>query len=317
MGRGAKIFFIALLAAGCVFGLISFAIVSALRDAASPIGDRETLREGAVTDKYAFVGGDSFNLLVINTDYRPELYSYDKARVNAIFGDAYGEPASGGSEGAISLLSAVLVRADKERGQFTFTPISSKTLVNNGEKSISLAKVYETYGASELCRHVHLLTGLTVDDYVTVIPSVAQKIADLVGGVEYSRLSSASAQNEEDVPSGKGTVNGNQVRTLLLCDYSGSSITRERVASELLKAFFEKLCTYEKSLVENKLEEAVSMLHTSINDSKVKKNTPLVLMYGEFQKVTLELCGKYTEAGFLPDAAQTIDKFSVYRKYYG
>ncbi len=317
MGRGAKIFFIALLVSGCIFGLISFAIVSALSDAASPIGDRETLHEGAVTDKYAFVGGDSFNLLVINTDYRPELYSYNKARVNAIFGDAYGEPLSSGANRDITLLSAVLVRADKERGQFTFTPISSKTFVDDGEKSVSLAKIYETYGASELCRRVHLLTGLTVDDYITVIPSVAQKIADLVSGIEYSRLSSASAQDEADVPSGQGTVSGKQVRTLLLCDYSGSSITREKVASELLKAFFEKLSAYGQSEIENKLESAVAMLHTSINESKVKKNAPLVSMYGEFQTVTLELCGKYTESGFMPDAAQTIDKFSVYRKYYG
>ena len=315
MGRGAKIFFIALLISGCVFGLISFAIVSALSDAVSPIGDREEMRKGAITDKYALVGGDSFNLLVIIADYRPELYSYDKARVNAIFGDAYGEPSNKGEKRDITLLSAVLVRADKERGQFTFTPISAKTAVGNGKST--LAEVYQTYGALELCHRVHLLTGLTVDDYATVIPSAAQQIAELVGGVEYARVSAASAEGEVSVPSGQGNISGKQIRTLLLCDYSGSSNMREKVASELLKAFFDKLCGYGKSEIAEKLKNAVSLLHTTINEQKVQKNAPLVAMYDEFQNITLELCGKYTDSGFLPDTAQTIDEFSHYRKYYG
>ena len=199
----------------------------------------------------------------------------------------------------------------------SFTPISANTVVNDGNTNTTLAEIYEIYGASELCRRVHLLTGLTVDDYATVIPSTAQQLAELVGGIEYARVSTAVADGEVSVPSGQGTVSGKQVRTLLLCDYSGSSITRERVASEIIKAFFEKLCDFGRAEISQKLVSAVSILHTSIEEQKAQKNAPLVSMYAEFQNTVLELCGRYTDSGFLPDTEQTIDKFSVYRKYYG
>ncbi len=315
MGRGSKIFIIAFLISACIFGLISFAIISALTDLSAPIADPDSLSEGAVRTDSSRIKGRSFNLLVVNVDYRPEKYSYDPVKVSALFGDNFGKSASSGKT-EIKMLSAVIVRLDKEREQFTFTPIPANTYVSFEEKMLELSDVYEDYGITALCKQVRSLTGLAIDEYAVIIPSAAEKIVNSLGGLEYSLISSVSAENEVTVQSGNRKLYGEQVRTLMLCDYSGNSITRETVAVELIKKALEIIAQGGEASALEHCKSIADKLHTSLDTDRLTENSGLIAAYRSFDKKDLTLCGKYADGRFVPDVAATIDRFLNYRKYY-
>ena len=315
MGRGSKIFIIAFLISACVFGLISFSVVSALTKLSAPIADPSELANGAVVNANPTVKGRSFNLLLINVDFRPEKSSYNSAKVNALFGNGY-SVGSAGKNAEIEMLSAVLVRLDLEREEFTFTQIPAKTYVKINGAMEFLSSVYEGYGAASLCDQIHLITGITVDEYAVVIPSAAESIADMLGGLEYNLISSVSANDEKTVKSGNRLMSGEEIRTLLLGDYSGLATTREQVACELSKAFFAALSNGGEAAAKERALSFVSKLQTSLDADRISQNSGLLAAYLDFSKKELSLCGEYENGCFWLDVSQTIDKFSDYRKYY-
>ncbi len=317
MGRGSKIFFIAFICAALVFGLVAFAVISALLKASAPVADPEEFRDGAISNAGNSVRGTSFNLLVMNVDYRPELYSYDEARVNSLFGDTFGYSSSGAHR-EIELLSAVLVRLDRERAQFTFTPISADTYVALDGESVPLSSIYLAFGSSGVREKVKTITGIEIDEYVTVIPSSAEGIVNALGGLDYGTqvISTVSVEGEVTVKSGTEKLSGKDVRTLLIADYESRSQTRETVAAALIKSFLSELTEDGESNARAKLSSFLPKLQTSLDGDFVAANAGLIGAYVRFEKKDLLIVGEYENGYFHPNVAETIDRFSNYRKYY-
>ena len=311
MGRGSKIFILSALIAGCVFGLISFVILSAIADS-TPDADVYGLTEGAVYADHSLIAGESFNLLIANVDYRPERYSYSVAAVRDLFSDSvYGTSfKKDGSYREIELLSAVLIRVDRERNELTFTPIPATVQVNDGEGGVaSLSRIYSLYGEAALCERVHLLTGIAVDRCAVIIPSAAEKLVDELGGIDMFLGSAAQASGEADAPKGNVKLSGEQVRTVLISEYSGGE-TREAVASRFMQALIAELGRLEKS-------ELAGMLDIVDTDMTLTELSFMSGRYHGFKKKDIALIGRYEGSEFIPDIGAILDKFSVYRKYYG
>ena len=314
MGRGAKIFFIAFLISAMVFGLVSFSLLSALSKLSAAFADPDLLSEGAIKNDDSEISGESFNILIINVDYRPEKYSYDEAKVNSLFGNT--SQKGSGERREISMLSAVLLRLDKEREEFTFTPIPASTYVNSGDKKESLSDIYTSLGPSALLQRVRMLTGLFIDEYAVVTPSAAEKITDILGGFEYNVISSVSAEGEESVASGNARLSGKQVRTLLLAEQKVQSLTREKISAALLREFFAALTEDGEATARTALGSILPLLQTTLDADAVDRNKGLISAYPSFGKKDIELCGSYKNEVFLIDNAETLDRFSNYRKYY-
>ncbi len=115
--------------------------------------------------------GESFNFLLITTDYRPDLYEDYRPTLEHMYNaaDWYSVSASD-TRGCLSesyrdsrASSILLVRADKENRQYTYTYFSPETQVYTPTGYHTLAEVYTYYGQSKIAEHIHAMTGVNVD----------------------------------------------------------------------------------------------------------------------------------------------------------
>ena len=112
--------------------------------------------------------GESFNFLVITTDYRPDIYSDYKPSQSEIDKGNWDEAEYEDTAGFLtqkyrtkSASSIVLVRVDKENKQYIFSYISPKIRVYTSSGYRTLAEVYEYYGKQTLAEYVNALTGIS------------------------------------------------------------------------------------------------------------------------------------------------------------
>ena len=134
--------------------------------------------------------GESFNFLLVVTDYRPDLY--DNYRPSAETVSAIAE----GLENAvptIGLLSAdfreisaaaiVLVRADRDKQQFVYTYFTPEMQVYTPSGFRTLSEVYRLYGIANLSESVNAMTGLKIH-YTAVLDGYhLDELAELLGPV--------------------------------------------------------------------------------------------------------------------------------------
>ena len=134
--------------------------------------------------------GESFNFLLVVTDYRPDLY--DNYRPSAETVSAIAE----GLENAIptiGLLSAdfreisasaiVLVRADRDKQQFVYTYFTPEMQVYTPGGFRTLSEVYRLYGIGQLSESVNAMTGLKIH-YTAVLDGYhLDELAELLGPV--------------------------------------------------------------------------------------------------------------------------------------
>lgn len=112
--------------------------------------------------------GESFNFLVITTDYRPDIYSDYKPSQSEIDKGNWDEAEYEDTAGFLtqkyrtkSASSIILVRVDKENKQYIFSYISPKIRVYTSSGYRTLAEVYEYYGKQTLAEYVNALTGIS------------------------------------------------------------------------------------------------------------------------------------------------------------
>lgn len=113
--------------------------------------------------------GESFNFLIIATDYRPDLYEDYQPTLNQMYmTDWYSVSASdtrgclSGNYREIRASSIVLVRADKESRQYTYTYFSPETQVYTPTGYHTLAEVYSFYGTQTVAEHINAMTGVGI-----------------------------------------------------------------------------------------------------------------------------------------------------------
>lgn len=82
--------------------------------------------------------------------------------------------------------SIVLMRADKERGEYTFTSISPLTAVSSNAGTQPLGDVYVMQGRDHFIECVEALTGIRIDKYIAAKASDMEKITNETGAVSCS-----------------------------------------------------------------------------------------------------------------------------------
>ncbi len=202
-----KNFIVTLLVAALVFGVAAYFATRFLTDTISGIFEQEsdeldqilnpTTSAPAVTetntpptvtpvDEPESVAGDSFNMLFIVTDYQPDIFS------DYLPTDADLAAMSKQEEIPLGVLSAsyrrpracavLLVRADKERREFTVTVFPSLTRVLTASGNQTLDNLYNLYGRDFIVSKVSAMTGLPVDYSLMInITEVSDVVAELGG----------------------------------------------------------------------------------------------------------------------------------------
>lgn len=277
MGRGAKIFLISALFSACVFGLISFVIISGVKDGSqAPNGVRNSGLNTPVGD-----ADSSFNLLCLVTeeDGRP--------------------------------LSAVMLRADRERNEYTFTPICLATVVGSSD----LRARYFSGGISELKKAVWELTGIEIGMYAVVSVDTAVECIESIGDVGFT-FTADMKPNGEFLEAGARELTARDTRLLLRYD-CGENSYREQNASAILRALCERLAKPDGASCYAAIEKNIN---TNFTYDMFAARYELISAYPNLAKTELTLCGEYKGEGedryFIADVTANLDKFSEYRKYY-
>ena len=134
--------------------------------------------------------GESFNLLLVATDYRPDLFDNYRPTAEAV------AELTEGMENAIptiGLLSAdfreinataiVLVRADRDKQQYVYTYFTPEMQVYTPSGYHTLSEVFRLYGTATLAEYVNAMTGLKILHTAVVDAYHFDELAELLGPV--------------------------------------------------------------------------------------------------------------------------------------
>lgn len=152
--------------------------------------------------------GDSFNFLVVTTDYRPDVFDTyipadeDRLDINinashpselfGVLSADYREP---------NVTSIVIVRIDKEKEQVIYSYVTPRMRVFTSSGYRTLSEVYNLYGKDKLVEYVSAMTGLgykytfllngyNMDELIDVVGHVSVSIGkDIYNDGEYNTFS--------------------------------------------------------------------------------------------------------------------------------
>ncbi len=241
--------------------------------------------------------GDTFNVLLIGSDYQPELFSdYDyeeKWRAdpnNTGFPDKRNRP-----WGADTL---ILLRVDKENRKFVFCSIPRNTRVSVDGEYIQLGDVISQKSTEFLCGKVAGLTGLSIDYFAHITVGKIASIVDAVDGITYYVPEDMSYEDPEQnltISLKKGTNNLNGAKAMQLLRYVGyenGAVGRMNTSVEFLKAVLAKFTNVTYLTKAGSLYDSVkSSVETNFTSDDLMNNLELIFSYPKFEAVTVTYPG--------------------------
>lgn len=372
-----KNFVLTLIIAIAVFGLIAYMLVGLVlnnllgvsAEGTQPTEENTAAPEdeghGSIGIEYT-EGGDSFNILLIGTDYRPsEFVDYDPKALEMLYGikpkpvtpsevpnDVQPQPGSvvsdeifwspdgivaedgslifGGGFYSIDYRvietdALILLRADKERQQFTFTAFPVDAYVDMSGRYVKLSEIYGRYGLETLIDKIYAMTGISIDHYAAVAMNDFPALVDTLGGISYNvpcdmRYVDYAGGIDIDLKSGAQRLDGKGVLDLLMFNNYQNGGSREKTAIEVLKKFvttFINITNYNRApAVFAKLEEAVD---TDFTIDDFKHNIDLIFKYAHNNREVAVITKKITVGSdelTVIDETKTCDIFASYKRIY-
>jgi len=336
-----KNFLLTFVIASVIFGVIAYFATTFLKDtmndildhspnaglddilhqnpSAPPPADTETSAPPVVNPPTVTLDGESFNLLFVISDYQPEVYS-DYAPNNAYLESVISGYDPGTDQflkeyRSVTASTMILLRGDKELGEFVVTPVSSILQVETPADTKLLGETYGYYGETEdpsgvsfISGKLGYLTGLSVDSYISVnvteladvLLSIGPVVVDIPSSVYYDGeryftvLPTGMVGEDGSLPEGTTLVfsPGNQVVTpenaaalfLLSERYEDDVFNKQTILYRLLTAYMTELASLpETGIVDlfNNIMTA-SLLKTNLTGERVAKQADLIKMFSDF-----------------------------------
>lgn len=360
-----------------VFGLIAYTLVGLVLNNLLGVGASETQPPEETTaepeDKgdgpvgiQLSSGGESFNILLIGTDFRPsEFVDYDPEVLEQLYGikqetvtvvpppaDVKPNPGSvvsdkehWSSDGIVaddgSLIfdggfysidyrmietdALVLLRADKEREQFTFTVFPTDAYVDMSGKYVKLSEVYGRYGLETLISKVYAMTGVIIDNYAVVSMEKFPAMVDALGGINFNVpcdmvYTDKAGGIDINLKSGIQRLDGEGVLDVLMFKDYHNGGSREKTTAELLKKFittFISITNYNRAPAV--FAELEAMVDTDFKLDSFKKNIDMIFKYAYNHRelhVTTEIIKVGNDELTVINEAATCDTHSDYKRIY-
>lgn len=362
-----KNFFVTFLIAALIFGSVAYFATQFLTDTITGIFDAEKneldeilhsstpdttpVTEPTVpgtddpsTDRV--IEGDSFNMLFIVTDYQPDIFHdyfptdddlADMENENAAFTGLLGTPFR-----RVGTCATVLLRADKEREEFTFTVFPSVMRVTTSAGSVSGSELYSLYGRDHIVSRVSAMTGLSIDYYLVVNVTELSQIISNMGGINmyltqdlYYNGQIATTQKpapgEEDLipllyTIGNNDIDGAGATALMMhneMDSAAAVNARNTFLVNFLTAVMDKLTAMPETDLTAFYDDICenAMVDTTFAVPDFISEISLIYAWNDpsFKKTTLEYPGRYVAATdsaagyFEPNTNQAINLFKNYR----
>ena len=313
-----------------VLSLIVFAISAAAIAGALSIG-RDEYVPSIDNDRKPRLDGESFNVLLIMTDYAPEKFSdYDPDAIKNIFGK---EIASNGAPEALAgyrriyAEDMVLLRFDKERRQLTYTHIPGNTLVSVSGVKTCLENIPADYGTATLVDKVHALFGVEIDRYILFTPESAANALDRIGEITYTvqcdmHYSDSERGIDINIKAGSQKLDGKKAVEMLRFDeYDVLGTSRCATAIGYLKRFVNKIAN---DFTEDEIRDIIISILNDENvvsgatADRIDESIKLFISSDGLEVIELSIVGKEQTVGgeryFWPDEEETLKEFSEYRR---
>ena len=219
----------------------------------------------------------------------------------------------------------VLIRADKEREQFTFTVFPTDTYVDMNGKYVKLSEVYGRYGLETLLNKVYAMTGVMIDNYAVVSMEGFPALVDALGGISFNvpcdmNYVDRAGGIDINLKAGLQRLDGDGVLDVLMFrDYKNGG-SREKTTAELIKRFittFISITNYNRApAVFAQLEAAVE---TDFTLDEFKNNIDVIFKYA-YNNRELYVTTKNISLGNVEltviDEPATCDTFANYKRIY-
>ncbi len=372
-----KNFVLTFLIALVIFGLIAYMLVGLIlnnilgtevEETAPPEDTAETPEDqgpGNIGIQFGN-GGESFNILLIGTDYRPsDFVNYDPVMLEKLYGikqetvtpadpPADAQPKPGGvisdeqfqsPDGLVaddgSLIfsggfysvdyriietdALILICADKERGQFTYTVFPVDSYVDMSGRYIKLSEVYGRYGLDILLNKIYAMTGMSIDNYALVSMEAFPAVIDTLGGINYNvpcdmkYIDNAGGINI-DIKKGAHRLDGQGVLDVLMFNNYTDGGSRTKTTADLIRKFistFISITNYNRApAVFAEIEKQVD---TNFTLADFQNNIDLIFKYAGNNREVSVVTHKQTVGKnelTIVDETATCDIFAAYKRIY-
>ncbi len=304
-----------------VIALLVFALSATVIGLALTIG-REDEYKPPVTEG-GKLWGESFNVLLVLTDYTPDKYSdYDPESAKTIFGSTINSEAPDTLEGyrRINAEGMALIRFDKERRELTYTCIPGNTLVSVKGVKLRICDVLENDGVETLVAKVNAMTGIEIDSYIIFTPESAADALDKVGEIIYTvprDMVMSDGDVNINIEAGSQKLNGKKAVEML------RYISLEPIGTEAvggyIKRFVNKLSedfTYDE--ISGIINSIIDMSEVAVGAELKLENIELISESSKLEVSELPLWGRWQTVGpdryFIIDEEKTLERFEPYRK---
>ncbi len=350
MLKSLKAFGIAFLISAVVLGIAAAIIMGSLEDVLtgsfskhdSEISDilngDDTDDEGqgsaTVKNDLTDLSGESFSVLCVMTDYRPDVYDYTMSDADGvgIFKDGVRR------YGAAKIC---IVRCSKETGRFVFIPLSPLTRVSTAAGNERLYDVYTDYGIDFLRAKIEAVTGIPIDKYAVINCNSMNSLTGAIGavwcsvpcdiysdgkeflseaGVKSAKKKDPKAKFDLYLEKCEDYIGPSSMGLLLFKDYTNGIEDELTVSSMYLRGIFQNLAKFPEGSLgaywEN-IKACVSF--TDIDSDFVVSHAELVAAYNERLAKTVKAIGVFRTSGddgepyFDLDQSRTVDNLSEYR----
>ncbi len=219
----------------------------------------------------------------------------------------------------------VLIRADKEREQFTFTVFPTDAYVDMSGKYVKLSEVYGRYGLEALLNKVYAMTGVMIDNYAVVSMEKFPALVDALGGINFNVpcdmvYTDKAGGIDINLKSGIQRLDGKGVLDVLMFNEYHNGGSREKTTAELLKKFittFISITNYNRA--PDVFAELEAIVDTDFNLDKFKNNIDLIFKYAYNNRelyVTTKVILLGNEELTVVDEPGTCDTFANYKRIY-
>lgn len=314
-------FMITFLIALLIFGLCAFFITGFVTDSINSLLSGDLVPEqtsGADTSDSDIlhgivepdddIKGESFNVLLIGTDYRPSIlnnyhpdietqypYFEDSAKLIGYNGSLPVYPYR-----TVSADAVVLVCVNKEKQRFTYMQIPSDMQLTVGGVTTTVRELYYDKGLDYFVNKMVGITGVQIDYYaLTSIEQIAN-VADAMGEILYTVPCDMEYTDEVSgltisLKSGAQNLTGTDVAGLLAYNsYTNAALSREKTTMSFLMALAQKMTnvTYLNKAVDI-FANVEEYLCTNITSQDLLKNLDLIFSYSKFEVEQIEYPGSY------------------------
>ena len=263
--------------------------------------------------------GESFNTLLVFTDYRPEFFDdYNGQSVENVFDIVSSDTGSR----VIRAEEMLLLRFDSLRGEITLTEISGYTLTEVKGIETTLDRVASDCGIEILVEKVRALTGMEIDSYTVFTPESASRFFDKLGSIKYKVSGNLEWQDEAygidiNIKSGKQTFDGKKTVDLIkYYSYPSTYINKNEVLLDFSKKIIKNLAddfTYDEICGIMSFIFEIALSRGELSDAQIK----LLAGADKLEVKLLPMVGELDKAlRFVPDEGATLEAFKPYRRIY-